>query len=72
MPQQATLRDRAGVSELFAGLELVPPGLVRLTEWRPESELQAASPAALWAGVARKPPAGSRPVPPAAGDQARR
>jgi hypothetical protein len=55
LPQQAALRDRGGVSGLFAGLDLVPPGLVRVTEWRPESELQAASPAALWAGVARKP-----------------
>jgi S-adenosyl methyltransferase len=55
MPQQARLRDRAGVAALFSGLELVPPGLVRVADWRPESELQAASPAALWAGVARKP-----------------
>jgi hypothetical protein len=59
IPQQATLRDRAGVSELFAGLELVPPGLVRVTEWHPDSELQAASPAALWAGVARVPSRGT-------------
>jgi O-methyltransferase involved in polyketide biosynthesis len=53
--EQAKLRDRAGVLRLFAGLDLVPPGLVRVAEWRPESELQAAAPAALWGGVARKP-----------------
>ncbi len=51
----AALRDREQVASLFAGLELVPPGLVRVPEWRPGSELEAASPGALWAGVARKP-----------------
>jgi hypothetical protein len=50
----ARLRDHAGVSSLFAGLDLVPPGLVRLPLWRPTSELEAASPGALWAGVAGK------------------
>jgi S-adenosyl methyltransferase len=55
MPQQAMLRDRASVLRLFGGLELVPPALVRVAEWRPDSELQAARPAALWGGVASKP-----------------
>ena len=50
----AALRDREQVASLFAGLELVPPGLVRVPEWRPGSELEAATPGALWAGVARK------------------
>jgi hypothetical protein len=53
--QKTTLRDRAGVARLFDGLELVEPGLIRAAEWRPDTELQAASPAALWGGVARKP-----------------
>ena len=53
--EKATLRDRAGVTRLFGGLELVEPGVVRTAEWRPVSELAAASPAAVWAGVARKP-----------------
>jgi hypothetical protein len=53
--ERMTLRDNATVAGLFSGLEFVPPGLVRITEWRPDSELQAASPGALWAGVARKP-----------------
>jgi hypothetical protein len=52
--EKATLRDRAGVTRLFDGFELVEPGVVRTAEWRPDSELEAASPAALWAGVARK------------------
>jgi len=53
--EKATLRDRAGVTRLFEGLELVEPGVVRTAGWRPVSDLAAASPAAVWAGVARKP-----------------
>lgn len=52
--ERMTLRDHAAVTRLFSGLEFVPPGLVRITDWRPDSELQAVSPGALWAGVARK------------------
>ena len=51
--EKATLRDRAGVTRLFGECELVEPGVTRTAEWRPESELVAASPAALWCGVAR-------------------
>ena len=53
-PAKMTMRDRAGVARLFAGLELVEPGLIRAAEWRPDTDLEAASPAALWGGVARK------------------
>jgi hypothetical protein len=28
---------------------------VKVTEWRPDSELEAIAPASLWGGVARKP-----------------
>jgi hypothetical protein len=56
--EKATLRDRAGVARLFDGFELVEPGVVRTAEWRPPSGFDSASPAALWCGVARKPPAG--------------
>jgi O-methyltransferase involved in polyketide biosynthesis len=52
--EKTTLRDRAGVTRLFDGLELVEPGVIRAAEWRPETGLEAASPAALWGGVARK------------------
>jgi hypothetical protein len=52
--EKATLRDRAGVTQLFDGFELVEPGVVRTADWRPDSDLEAASPAAVWAGVARK------------------
>jgi len=53
--EKTTLRDRAGVTRLFAGLDLVEPGVIRAAEWRPDTDLEAASPAALWGGVARKP-----------------
>jgi hypothetical protein len=53
--EKATMRDRAGVTRLFGGLELVEPGVVRVAGWRPDSDLEAASPTGLWGGVARKP-----------------
>ena len=53
--EKTTLRDRAGVTRLFDGLELVEPGVIRAAEWRPDTDLETASPAALWGGVARKP-----------------
>jgi S-adenosyl methyltransferase len=53
--EKTTLRDRAGVTRLFDGLDLVDPGVIRAAEWRPDTDLEAASPAALWGGVARKP-----------------
>ena len=54
MAEKVTLRDLGAVARLFAGLELVEPGVVRVPEWRPDSGLEAASPAVLWGGVARK------------------
>jgi len=54
LTEKVTLRDRAGVARLFAGLDLVEPGVVRVPQWRPDSDLQAASPAVLWGGVAAK------------------
>jgi O-methyltransferase involved in polyketide biosynthesis len=52
---KVTLRDYAGISRMFNGLELVEPGIVKASQWRPESDAQAATPTVLWAGVARKP-----------------
>ena len=54
MAEKVSFRDRAGVASFVDGLELVEPGLVRAQLWRPDSEFTAASPAALWGGVARK------------------
>ena len=51
---RATLRDRAQVTTFFDGLELVPPGVVQISRWRPNSDIEAAAAAALWGGVARK------------------
>jgi hypothetical protein len=53
--QQQTYRSHAEVLRFFDGLELVEPGLVRVPEWRPDSELEAKSPAVLWGGGGRKP-----------------
>jgi len=54
MAEKVTFRDRPAVARFFDGLELVQPGMVQASKWRPDSELETASPAALWAGVARK------------------
>ena len=55
MPVKQTYRSHAEVMRFFDGLEMVEPGLARVQEWRPSSEAEAKSPAALWGGVARKP-----------------
>jgi hypothetical protein len=52
---RATNRDRAAVVRLFDGCELVAPGVVQVSQWRPDSELEAARRASVWAGLARKP-----------------
>ena len=49
------LRDHAQVTRFFEGLELLEPGVVQLSKWRPRSEAESAEAAALWGGVARKP-----------------
>jgi hypothetical protein len=54
MAEKVTFRDRPAVARFFDGLELVEPGMAQASKWRPGSEAEAASPAALWAGVARK------------------
>ncbi len=53
--EKRTLRCRAEIARFFDGLEMVPPGLVQVSKWRPESEIQAATPASRWAGIGRKP-----------------
>ena len=34
---------------------VVEPGVVKASQWRPESDAEAATPTVLWAGVACKP-----------------
>ena len=48
-------RTREVVTGFFDGLELLEPGVVKVTEWRPRSELEAQGPTSLWGGVGRKP-----------------
>jgi hypothetical protein len=55
MAEKVTFRRQAEVAGFFDGLDLVEPGMVNVPQWRPESDEEAASPAALWGGVARKP-----------------
>jgi len=55
MAEKVTFRDRPAVARFFDGLELIPPGMVQASKWRPATDAEAASPPALWAGVARKP-----------------
>jgi hypothetical protein len=55
-PQTITLRSRAEVASLVAGLELVPPGVVPISDWRPEPDESQSGPVIPLHGVvARKP-----------------
>jgi S-adenosyl methyltransferase len=54
MAEKVTFRGRAEVTRFFDGLDLVEPGMVRVQQWRPNTEAERTSPAALWGGVARK------------------
>jgi hypothetical protein len=53
--EQVTLRDHEQVSRFFAGLDLVEPGVVQVSQWRPRTEAEGAMANAVWGGVARKP-----------------
>jgi trans-aconitate methyltransferase len=54
--QNVTLRTREQVSRFFDGLDLVEPGVVPVTEWRPDSTLDRDSPwLPIVGGLARKP-----------------
>ena len=48
-------RTREVVASFFDGLDLLDPGVVKVTEWRPDSAVEAEGPTSLWGGVARKP-----------------
>ncbi|WP_320065005.1 SAM-dependent methyltransferase [Micromonospora sp. RTGN7] len=58
MKQDAVARSRAEFARFFAGLDLVEPGIVPVTEWRaevPESERSPLTEASIYGAVARKP-----------------
>ncbi len=44
MPQQVTLRDHAGITRLFDGLELVESGVVKASHWRPDTDAERSTP----------------------------
>ncbi len=54
MHEKQTLRSRSEVARFFEGLEMIEPGLVRIPEWRPDSDADAKSPSALWGGMGHK------------------
>jgi hypothetical protein len=51
-PVPVTPRTHAQVTALFGGLPLVAPGVVKVTEWRPDSRGPIGGPADLYAGLA--------------------
>ena len=53
--ERLTLRGHSEVARFFGGLDLVAPGVVQITKWRPRTELEADAIAAMWGAVARKP-----------------
>jgi hypothetical protein len=58
MPTQSiTLRSKAHVADLVAGLVPVSPGLVPVTEWRPAADprFESAASVPVYGIVARKP-----------------
>ena len=57
MTGSAKARDRAEFAQFFADWELVDPGIVWLSEWRPDPADQSDDPTVSggWAAVARKP-----------------
>ena len=62
-----TLRTPAQITRFFDGLDLLPPGVVSCSRWRPDLALAGGQPAEVdeFSGVARKPPAPSAPASPA-------
>lgn len=54
VPASVVARTHAQVTGLFAGLPLVAPGVVPVSEWRPDMNARPVTD--LYAGVARKPP----------------
>ncbi len=53
-------RPREEVTGFFDGLVLVGPGVVKVTQWHPRSEMESAMTTSLWGGVARKPGSSGR------------
>jgi S-adenosyl methyltransferase len=54
LAQKGYYRSQAEVTQFFAGLELLEPGVAQVQHWRQDSEVEGARRAAMWGGVARK------------------
>jgi hypothetical protein len=54
MAQRINPRSHADVTRFFGGLELLPPGVVPIQEWRPDTAEEGKAHAAMWGGVAHK------------------
>jgi hypothetical protein len=52
-PLPVTARTHTEVTALFGFLSLVAPGVVPISEWRPNAPVQLAQPADLYGGLAR-------------------
>jgi hypothetical protein len=63
VPTALIPRTHSRVSALFAGLPLVPPGVVPLTEWRPVPVGPSPWTSDMYAGVARAPGGSTQPIP---------
>jgi hypothetical protein len=55
-------RTRDVVAGFFDGLDLLEPGVVKVTQWRPASDVEAGGPTSMWGGVGRKPLPVQRPA----------
>ncbi|MFB9839011.1 SAM-dependent methyltransferase [Actinoallomurus acaciae] len=55
--RRANVRAQAEIEPYFDGLDLAPPGIVRISAWRPDGGTPAVDPETVWtvAGVGRKP-----------------
>ncbi|MGH3193284.1 MAG: SAM-dependent methyltransferase, partial [Streptosporangiaceae bacterium] len=54
MRESVILRSHDEVVSLFGGLDLVEPGVVQITRWRPEPGSSAPPESMAWSGLARK------------------
>jgi len=55
LAQKGTYRSREQVTDFFAGLELIEPGVAPVQHWRQDSEVEGARRAAMWGGIGHKP-----------------
>jgi S-adenosyl methyltransferase len=54
LAQKGYYRNQAEVTEFFAGLDLLEPGVVPVQHWRQDSEVEGARRSAMWGALARK------------------